>query len=244
MQFYDDAGVFTTYLHRRSRTESPNETLEKPVIMELVGAATGLDVLDLGCGDAMFGRELLACGAASYLGIDGSVNMFKSAQENLADTTGRVVHANMSVWSYPENSFDLIISRLAFHYIQNLGELLAKTYGALRAGGRLVFSVEHPVITSSTLSNTSLANGGLRQDWVVDDYFLSGSRVVPWLGAQVLKYHRTIEDHFLAVQQAGFIINNIRESRPERQYFENQFTYERRLRIPLFLFIAAAKHSA
>jgi hypothetical protein len=31
-EFYDSDDIFTTYMNRRHRAESPNETLEKPVI--------------------------------------------------------------------------------------------------------------------------------------------------------------------------------------------------------------------
>ena len=34
--FYDDDAVFNTYMARRSRPDNPNDTLEKPVIFELV----------------------------------------------------------------------------------------------------------------------------------------------------------------------------------------------------------------
>ncbi len=35
--FYDDHEIFNTYMQRRQRAESPNDTLEKPVIMGWVG---------------------------------------------------------------------------------------------------------------------------------------------------------------------------------------------------------------
>ena len=59
--------------------------------------------------------------------------------------------------------------------------------------------------------------------------------------ARVVKHHRTIEDYFTAVQQAGFAVTGLRESRPDRRLFLDQATYDRRLRIPLFLFVAAEK---
>ena len=57
--FYDDDAVFATYMDRRRRSDSPNETLEKPVVLELAGDLAKQRVLDLGCGDATFGRMLI-----------------------------------------------------------------------------------------------------------------------------------------------------------------------------------------
>ncbi|WP_292870834.1 class I SAM-dependent methyltransferase [Nostoc sp. LPT] len=70
--FYDDEAVFTTYIRHRQRIDRPNDTLEKPMMMDLIRPITGKRILDLGCGDAAVGRELLDRGAASYTGIEGS----------------------------------------------------------------------------------------------------------------------------------------------------------------------------
>ena len=73
--FYDDEAIFNTYMTRRSRSDNPNDTLEKPVIFELVGELTGRRILDLGCGDAALGREALTKGCQIYLGVEGSRGM-------------------------------------------------------------------------------------------------------------------------------------------------------------------------
>lgn len=44
----------------------------------------------------------------------------------------------------------------------------------------------------------------MRQEWIVDRYFDVGQRVTHWLGDQVVKYHRTVEEYFLGLQTAGF----------------------------------------
>ena len=61
-EFYDDATVFATYQRHRARPDSPNDTLEALVIWTMLGDVAGCDILDLGCGDAQFGRDLLARG--------------------------------------------------------------------------------------------------------------------------------------------------------------------------------------
>ena len=207
--FYDNDEVFARYLdHRQNNPESPNDTLEKPVLLELVGEVAGLNVLDLGCGDAAFGRDVLERGAKSYLGVDGSSKMIALAQETLVGTGGQARLGDLESWKPLEVAFDLVISRLVLHYIVNLDRLLAGIYQSLSNGGRLVFSVEHPVITSS---NRSYPPGSIRQDWIVDDYFDTGPRTPLWLGQKVMKVHRTVEDYFIALQTAGFIVESLCE---------------------------------
>ena len=75
----------------------------------------------------------------------------------------------------------------------------------------------------------------------MDNYFDTGLRVTDWMGGQIEKYHRTVEDYFTSLQRAGFIVEQLRESSPQRQYFQDEQTYLRRKRIPLFLFMAGRK---
>ncbi|MCM3783535.1 class I SAM-dependent methyltransferase [Neobacillus mesonae] len=252
--FYDREEQFTRYMARRGTPENANDTLEEPVIWELAGDVTGRSVLDLGCGDGMFGLKLLNAGAINYTGIEGSYNMYRTAVSNIKELKSHaaVIHTTIEDWNAapdhdeagPENTnsrladgkpYDLVVSRLVLHYIEDLGTVLDKIYAALKPGGTFVFSVEHPVITST------LQPSGLRTDWIVDQYFVEGYREQDWMGGPVLKYHRTIEDYFSALQKAGFVVSTLRESKPVRERFIHEETYERRRRIPLFLFMGAMK---
>ena len=109
----------------------------------------------------------------------------------------------------------------------------------LVSGGRFVLSVEHPVITSC---DRGWQGNGRRQDWLVDNYFDTGQRITTWMGGQVLKYHRTVENYFASLQRAGFLVESLREAEPHREWFEDDDTYRRRKRIPLFLTMAGQKN--
>lgn len=237
-QFYDNAQVFETYRRRRERPDNPNLTLELPMVRQLLGPVRGLDFLDFGCGDAAFGRELLTEGASSYFGVDGSTNMVEAAKRTLVGTGGKVVLGDMQTWTSPAAAFDRATARLALHYVPDLACVFASIHRALRPDGLFVFSVEHPVVTSC---DRAWQDSGPRQEWIVDTYFNTGERVTSWMGAHVVKYHRTVEDYFLTLQESGFAVECLRESRPERSNFSDEETFIRRHRIPLFLFFAARK---
>lgn len=236
--FYDDDEVFATYTRRRRRADSPNETLERPVILELVCPISGKRVLDLGCGDAAIGRTLLEGGAASYVGVEGSTKMAALAAQTLQGTGGQVVQQQIEAWDFPPAAFDLVLARLSLHYVADLAPIFAGVAQTLAPGGRIVFSVEHPVITSC---DRGWAPGAPRQDWVVDGYFSTGLRVTNWLGGTVQKYHRTIEGYVRLLQSAGFRLEALREAHPQREHFQDEATYARRMRIPLFLILAAQR---
>ena len=73
---YDNEQFFENYRARRNRDTSPNNNIERPILFELLGEVKGKSILDLGCGDAKFGIELLEKGAEKYTGVEGSKRMF------------------------------------------------------------------------------------------------------------------------------------------------------------------------
>jgi SAM-dependent methyltransferase len=237
--FYDEAHVFATYTQRRQRPDNPNNTLEKPIVMELIGDVSGKSILDLGCGDGAFGVELRAAGCDFYTGIEASARMIERADAHLKDIDSTFLHhATIEEWSYPSHSFDLVVSRLALHYVSDIQRTFEQVHQSLKPGGYFVFSVEHPVITSC---NRSVEATGIRQDWIVDDYFEVGERNVKWMDSEVIKYHRTIENYFLGLQKAGFTVQSLRESSPQPALFNDEALYARRKRIPLFLLLKAQR---
>lgn len=235
---YDEGEFYESYMKRRNRPESPNNIIEKPILLEMIGDVTGKRILDLGCGDAEIGVELLQQGGASYLGVEGSENMTLAAAENLAGTTGQVMHSSMEEWQPKPEQYDLVLSRFALHYLADLTSVFKKVHESLVPGGSFIFSVQHPVLTSSTKSAEA---SGRRTDWVVDDYFNQGERAEPWIGKKVIKYHRTVEEYFQLLLAAGFKVEDLREGTPRRENFSSLEEYERRMRIPLVLMISSTK---
>nr|WP_115991372.1 class I SAM-dependent methyltransferase [Cohnella lupini] len=225
-------------MRRRHRDESPNTLIEKPVILELLGDVSDKAILDLGCGDGSLGIELINHGIKSYHGVEGSKNMYLKALENLISPEAKMELTTMEDYSYPQENFDIVVSQLAIHYIEDFNKLAHNIFQTLKLNGKLVFSVQHPLLTSSFESMTS---SGRRYNWIVDDYFHSGKRTEPWIGEQVVKFHRTIENYFLTLQNAGFVINSLREPMPDKQYFSDNEEYLRRMRIPLFLLFSCSK---
>ena len=231
--FWDRKEVLNRTPSDHDNASSPNNSLEKPVLLELLGDLAGKQILDLGCGDGNFGLELLDAGCQSYVGIESSHRMAKAGQEAHRESAGRIVHSRIEDWDYPPQQFDLIVSRLALHYVADLGGVFEKAFSALKPEGLLVFSMVHPVITSSDKSREISST---RYDWIVDDYFKPGSRKVRFLGEFVEQFHRSLEEIYRSLQEAGFVVEHLRESMPRYDQFEDMELFERRKRIPLFLF--------
>lgn len=236
-EFYDEDKVLETYQAHRKRSDNPNDALETPVFLELVGKLANLDIVDLGCGDASFGKDALTKGATSYVGIEASSDMVQVARAVLSNAGGEVRRQRLEDWATEPEQADLVSARLSLNYIENLSPVFREVFKALRPKGRFIVSVEHPVISS----NYAFIEKGQRTSWLVDDYFKSGARVHTWLGKKITKYHHTLEEWLDLFQTTGFKVESIRESKPQKENFQSMQEYKRRLRIPLFLFIAAHK---
>ncbi|MFD1735383.1 class I SAM-dependent methyltransferase [Bacillus salitolerans] len=212
--------------------------MEGPIIYELIGDYQDKIILDLGCEDASFGKELLDQGVGSYTGIEGSKQMADSANRNIIGENGRIQHGTMESYSYPNNEFDIVTSRFAFHYVSNINELFDNVYKTLKHKGKFIFSVQHPLTTSSFISKDT---GDKRGNWIVDDYFIEGERREPWIEQTVVKYHRSIEQYFKSLTLSGFTIVDLREGAPKREHFSSQEEFERRQRIPVVLIFSCIK---
>lgn len=234
----DQEDFFSDYMKRRNREDSPNNAIEGPLIYELLGHVNSKNILDLGCGDASFGKELLQLGAKSYTGIEGSEQMFKAAMRNLEGTSGILHHSSMENYQFSKDDFDIVTSRFALHYVLNIETLFQKIYNALKINGQFIFSLQHPLTTASFLSKQS---GDRRGNWIVDDYFHTGERREVWINKDVIKYHRTIEQYFTLLRKTGFIIEELREGTPNRCHFQNEEEFLRRHRIPIVLAFSCKK---
>lgn len=235
---YDEQNFLESYLKRRSRPDSPNNAIEGPMINDLLGEVESAHILDLGCGDARYGQELLAKGVKRYTGVEGSAAMFNLASKALAQPEAAIIHSAMEDFDYPADKYDAVISRMALHYIEDLGEIFRLVRKSMKKKGKFIFSVQHPLTTAAFKSKT---DGERKGDWIVDDYFEQGVRKEPWIGKTVIKYHRTIEHYFTALTAAGFHIGALKEGEPVKANFTEKGEFERRKRIPIILVFSCTK---
>lgn len=229
---YDDPQFFDKYLEKRNRSNSPNQILEEPIIDQLLGNVGGMNLLDLGCGDGQYGLKLLRRGLTFYHGVDASANMIGQAQQHLKGQPHLLAQMPLEGIDLPKQQFDLVLSRLVFHYLEDVRPLFLQIHQSLKPKGQFIFSVEHPIITSCY---DAYHKNQKRQSWIVDNYFNSGKRINHWIEKDVLKYHRTLEEYFSLFKETGFRVNDLRESKPDATLFDDPSNYERRMRIPLFL---------
>ena len=237
-RFYEDGEAVETYLaHRHAEVRSPNLVMEEPAFAAEVGDLAGLRILDLGCGDGTFAATCSRRGCSSFVGVDSSEEMLRRATGLAGGPDVEFVHDSIEAFQPPPEAFDLVTSRMALHYVEDLAPVLAAVRRALVPGGRFVWSVVHPVITAG-----NHAPRGPRQTQVVDNYFSPGPRSRLWFGRPVVWHHRTIEQYLTLIDEAGLSLTRLRECEPVRSLFaDDQAEFDRRRRVPVFLLLHARR---
>ncbi|WP_240635033.1 class I SAM-dependent methyltransferase [Brenneria salicis] len=107
-----------------------------------------LNVLDLDSGFGDFACYARAKGAAHVMGIELSTRMLAEAQRLTDDPGITFQHISMEDFAADDNIYDLVVSSLALHYVENYSGICRKVYHALKPSGYFIFSVEHPVCTA------------------------------------------------------------------------------------------------
>ncbi len=142
---------------------------------------------------------------------------------------------------YEKNSFDVVISSLAFHYIKSFEDICKKVNRCLSNGGNFVFSVEHPVFTACGNQDWYYDEEGSKLHWPIDNYFMEGIRKSSFLGKDVMKYHKTLTTYINGLIINGFEITNLIEPMPEETMLVDNIEMQDELRRPMMLIISAKK---
>ena len=141
---------------------------------------------------------------------------------------------------FPEESFDVILSSLAFHYVADYENLIKKIYRMLKAGGNLVFTVEHPVFTAHGTQDWYYNEKGEILHFPVDNYYYEGKRTAMFLEEKVTKYHRTLTTYLNTLLSNSFIINQIVEPQPPENMMDIPGMADE-MRRPMMLIVSAKK---
>jgi SAM-dependent methyltransferase len=239
---YDNEEFFAAYSRLPRSVEGLEGAPEWPVLRALLPDLDCLSVLDLGCGFGWFCRWARQQGAARVLGIDVSEKMLARAAADTPDRTVVYTRADMERLELPPETFDLVYSSLALHYVQNLEELVSIVHRALVHGGSLVFSVEHPIFTAPTRPGWTVGPAGLKT-WPIDGYLAEGPRSTDWLAKDVVKQHRTMATYLNMLLRSGFAICQVEEWGPTEQQIAAQPSWADERQRPPFLLVAARRQS-
>jgi len=197
-----------------------NAYYERPAMLALAGDVAGRRILDVGCGSGPLFAELRDRGAV-VTGLDSSVGMLELARRRLGPDADLHLADLADPLPFPEGAFDVVVSSLVLHYLEDWTGPLAEMRRVLLPGGRLILSVNHPFDTHGMqpLSERRL------------NYFTTWNWTEEWtMGGQTVQmsfWERPLHAMTDAFTGAGFRISAISEPPPvltARELFPEEFS--------------------
>lgn len=237
---YDSEVFFKKYseMHRSQKgLEGAGEWYE---LQKILPDFKEKSVLDLGCGYGWHCKYAVENGANHVLGTDISHRMLEKAKEINAVDGIEYQCAAMEDLIFPDETFDVVLSSLAFHYVKDFDSLVNNISHWLKKDGEFIFSVEHPVFTSNGTQDWYYDDNGTMLHFPVDNYYYEGKREAIFLGEKVVKYHRTLTTYLNTLLNNGFEIQHVIEPQPPANMMDIPGMKDE-MRRPMMLLISARK---
>ena len=141
---------------------------------------------------------------------------------------------------FPPESFDVVLSSLAIHYLPSFTDFLERVRQCLS-----------PAATLSSLWSTPfhccrspgvvLRPGRHPLHFPVDRYFEEGRRTARFLGEDVTKYHRTLTTYLDGLARHGFRLERVVEPQPTPEMVRDIPGMADELRRPMMLIVRAER---
>lgn len=206
-------------------------------------------VLDLGCGQGYFSRQLARRGAV-VSAIDGAGDLLALARCREAGAPLGIDYRELSASAVADHwlphSFDLVAACMAVQDMADVPGALTAAFTVLRPGGRMVFSVPHPA-TDTAFREWARDAAGQKQYLKLDRYFETGPSVCHWNMPRLRQHwstpywRYTLSEWTDLVLGTGFTIHRLREPRPTAGQVAANPQLDDCRRMPFFLIFDLGK---
>ena len=233
MNHYDNPEFFAAYAQMYRSQVGLVGAGEWHQLQPLFPDVQGKDVLDLGCGYGWHCKYAADMGARRVTGIDLSAKMIAEAQKRNSHERIDYHVASLLDWNYQPSAYDVVVSNLVLHYVEDLDVVYHRIYKMLRPGGVFLMNIEHPTFTAGVNQQFSVDG-----TWPVDNYYYPGLRQTDFLGHRIIKYHHTLTQILGGLIKAGFSLEAVEEAMPPEEWRE---IMPEEMRRPMMLLVKAAK---
>jgi SAM-dependent methyltransferase len=214
-------------------TKPHNAYYERPATLSLLPDVNGKRVLDAGCGPGVYAEWLVAHGGI-VVAFDANEKMVRLARQRLGEKA-QVMQANLELPLdfLADGSFDVVVAPLVMDYVKAWESAFREFHRALKPGGCLVFSMEHPYAKFDDHRETS-------------NYFNVEMVEYTWKGfgkpVRMPSYRRPLSGVINPLLRTGFILDQILEPLPTEEFREQDpKNYEALMCSPGFMVVRALK---
>ncbi len=239
---YDNDTFFEGYRKLRGNEGSANNLFEIPALFSLLPDLTGKKVLDLGCGFGEHCIEYVNRGASEVVGLDISEKMLEVAGEENSDPRITYLRLPMEELDKVEGQFDIVISSLAFHYVEDFSGVVGMINEKLCDGGFFIFSQENPLTSTHGQGPRWTRDEAGNKIYVnLSNYGVEGERETTWFVDNLKKYHRMFSTIVNTLVDNGFSVERMIEPIPDDKILEKYPDQRDLFHKPDFLIVKAIK---
>jgi SAM-dependent methyltransferase len=195
----------------------------------------GERTLDIGCGEGRVSRDLAERGHR-VVGVDLSPSLVRYAID--ADPASTYVAGDAAALPFPDAAFDVAVGYNSIQNVVDLEGSVRESARVLKPGGRLCICMTHPMTDAGKFESAEpdarfvIREPYLEDRWI-DDTFERNGLTMRFTGPAL-----PLQRYAGALQQAGLLVELIREPRPDHP---DEPVWLRWERIPMFMFIRAVK---
>lgn len=211
-----------------------------PNMLKFLGNVQGKKILDLGCGEGGYSRELTKRGAqlvsvdCSSKAIEYAISLARA--ENL-DIEHFVRNSN-DLFDIESEQFDVVLCSMMLMDCEDFDGTLQEAYRVLKKGGKVFASVLHPCFDGNHETGIGRQGVGIERQVVVKNYFEPKEWTAPLHKGTipVIWRHRTMEDYVKGFLKAGFIIEDVNEPQATDEQAQISTAMAWLKKIPLYLY--------
>lgn len=212
-----------------------------PYMLGLMGEVIGKEILDLGCGEGGYARELAKRGARVTAVDCAEASIAYAREQALAGGLEIAHHVRNSndLYGIENQSFDLVLCSMMLMDCEDLEGTLREVERVLRSQGKCFVSILHPCFNGEHTEGIGRQGAGLEREVVVKNYFSPSQweAPLPQGTISVIWRHRTLSEYMMAFLARGFTLAGFYEPQPTPEQAAVSVPIAWLGKIPLFLFM-------
>lgn len=204
--------------------------------LELVPPPGRLTV-DIGCGEGRLARDLKALGH-TVVGIDSSRTLIAAARD--ADPAIPFHVAEASALPVGTEAADLAVAFMSLHDIDDMAGAVREAGRVVRRSGCLCLAIVHPINSAGGFETSAPESPFVVTSSYFDPRRYTAAESRRGLTMTFSGMHRPLEAYFGALEQAGFLVETVREPTVPESAVSDPGDRRWR-RVPLFLHVRARR---